>query len=189
LWKEAITATQKRWKDKLCTGHPVVSATTEMLECANASILKQWRCHYYSCTKPAEALTQILTHWLCRSVCGMGPSTSGQTQNSVHWNLHIMMWKKNSCLGLSRGGKAWRQRQSTEWHHHSFHRINIPLVVQMTATMFSVSRIHFGGCDAERTGNKHIYSTLTKLPKFPLSSSSMICSRSPGLHMTQHIHR
>jgi len=76
--------------------------------------------------------------------------------------MHIMMWeKKSSCPGLSRGDKIWRQRQSTEWHHYTFHRINNAIVAKIMVTMFSVSRIHFSGCNAERTDNKYIYTDKT----------------------------
>jgi len=54
-----------------------------------------------------------------------------------------------------------RHRQSTELHHYTFHRINNAVTAKITVTMFSVSRIHFSGCDAERTDNKHIYTDKT----------------------------
>ena len=118
------------------------------------------------------------------------PQYRAKHNNSVHGNMHIMMCKKNSCPGLSRGGKMWRHRQSAEWSHYTFHRINTgsvdKITVTVTVTTFSVSRLHFSGCDAYRTGNKHIYNTLTKLPEFSASSSSKTC-RSPGIHLTKQI--
>lgn len=71
------------------------------------------------------------------------------------------MRKKNSCPGLSRGDKMWRQRQSTEWHHYTFHKINNAVVAKITVTTFSVSRTQFIGRNAERTDNKHIYTDKT----------------------------
>lgn len=41
------------------------------------------------------------------------------------------------------------------------HRINNAIVAKIMATMFSVSRIHFSGYNAERTDNKHIYTDKT----------------------------
>jgi len=55
----------------------------------------------------------------------------------------------------------WRQRQSTEWHQCTFHRIYTAVTAKITVTMFSVCRIQFSGCDAERTDNKHIYTDKT----------------------------
>jgi hypothetical protein len=55
----------------------------------------------------------------------------------------------------------WRQRQSTEWHHYTFHRINTAIAAKITVTLFSVSKIQFSGCNAERTDNKHFYNDKT----------------------------
>jgi len=43
-------------------GHPAIRATTVMLECVDATNLKQWHHHYYYCPKPVKALTNISMH-------------------------------------------------------------------------------------------------------------------------------
>lgn len=102
----------------------------------------------------ASSFAKVCVKWV--------PQYLAKYKNSVHGNLHIMMWnKKNFCPGLSRGDKTWRQRQSTEWHHYTFHRINNAVVARTTVTMFSVSRIQFSGCNAERTDNTCIQTDKT----------------------------
>jgi hypothetical protein len=73
-----------------------------------------------------------------------------------------MMWKKkNFCPGQSRGDKMCRQRQSTERHRYTFHRINTAIAAKITVTTFLVSRIKFSGCNAERADNKYNYTDKT----------------------------